>query len=315
MFKDVAIINAYGHSKRSLLLAAELNKLKGNYDIVIAHNLAALYPAYIFAKRQKIPFAFDVEDYHPGEIVRDGSRNEVFRRRFLLRKFLPLAKYISYASNLIGEHILADLYPNQVDHHFLIPNCFPESEFASPLALVQPGKLRLVWFSQYITSNRGLEELIEALKAFNGQFELHLIGTLKEHFKTEIEKYKDFIFMYKAMKQVDLHRFISKFDVGLALEMSSVDLNKDIAVSNKIYAYAQAGLYILATNTKGQTGFVKQYPWSGEVVGQSTSHLVSALANLFRNRVAIRSGAADRYQKALLLSWVKESQKLVEAWK
>ncbi|NJO88494.1 MAG: hypothetical protein HC831_05655 [Chloroflexia bacterium] len=94
-------VSAYAHNKRTWQLTRKLNKIKKDFDLVIAHNLGSLYPAFVFSKKSNIPFAFDIEDYHPGEKC---SPAEKHRRELLMRKLLPKAGYVSYASPLIGQY-------------------------------------------------------------------------------------------------------------------------------------------------------------------------------------------------------------------
>ena len=144
-------------------------------DLIIAHNLATLYPAYVYSKKHKIPFAFDIEDYHPGEVIHSDSINEKIRREFLMSQLLPETKYFTYASPLIGEHSLR-LIPNNKSEHFLINNCFSELDFTEPKNEKTNNFITFVWFSQNITYNRGLELIIPALKKFKNRVKLHLIG-------------------------------------------------------------------------------------------------------------------------------------------
>src|SRR5690606_17812549 len=97
-------VAAMAHNKRTYHLLNFMPKLDDAYDLVIAHNLGALYPAWIVAGEKEIPFAFDVEDYHPGEASAMGSKNEVKRREQLMSWIIPNAIYYSYASPMIGEY-------------------------------------------------------------------------------------------------------------------------------------------------------------------------------------------------------------------
>ena len=117
------------------------------------------------------------------------------------------------------------------------------------------------------------------------------------------------------MKQEDLHNCLANYDVGLALEITKVDLNKDIAVSNKIYAYAQAGLYILATDTRGQGWFIETYPFTGELTGQQVADMTGSISRLIRNKADIRNDKIARFNKSKILSWENSGSKLLNLWK
>jgi hypothetical protein len=308
-------INSVAHSKRSFLLCSALKKHKRRYDLVIAHNLPALYPAYKYAKENKIPFAFDIEDFHPEEKIDVDVENEKGRRIFLLQKLLPFAIYVSYASPLIGDATLKTIPDKSNLTHFLINNSFPSREFVQPLENKYK-KLQLVWFSQNIAAGRGLEIFIPVLFEFKDSIQLTLIGNLSASFhNTFLKKYSELINYRNPMLQESLHRLLSEFDVGLAIESVSADFNRELCLTNKIFAYAQAGLYILATNTKGQFQFIDQYPWSGELVGYSSKEIRVVVENLIAQKDLIRRSALERFHKSKVLAWDLEQVKLENVWK
>jgi glycosyltransferase involved in cell wall biosynthesis len=308
---NLLLVNAYAHNKRSFLIYNELKKHTCQYNLVIAHNLGALFPAMCFAKKHQIPFAFDVEDYHPGETCSPAEKK---RREFLMQKLLPHAAYISYASPLIGEHMLKLLKSDKIPHHFLVNNCFSEKEFE--LTENKPEKVEFVWFSQNIAAGRGLELVVPALYKYKDKVKLVLIGNLYEQFFTDyLSAYADMLHIQEPLPQSDLNRMVCRFDVGLAIEITTTDLNKDIALSNKIFTYAQAGLFILATNTAAQQQFMKEHPVLGHVSEQSPAEMEKAIGYLLENTDKIRNEKKTRFAYAKKLGWENENGKLVQVWR
>jgi hypothetical protein len=170
-YKGSLRLNAFAHSKRSLLLWLALKKHPLKHDLVIAHNIASLFPAYSFARTNNIPYAFDLEDYHPGEAIGTDIVNEIFRRKYLMAKLLSKAAYVSYASPLIGKAFL-DLLDNSFNgRHYLVNNSFSAKDFEGFRESVS-GKLSLVWFSQNITFGRGLELVIPVLYKYRDHISL-----------------------------------------------------------------------------------------------------------------------------------------------
>ncbi|RDV14861.1 hypothetical protein DXT99_12950 [Pontibacter diazotrophicus] len=308
-------LNAYASDKRSFSLIRKLDELTSTYKIVISHNLGALYPAYAYAKKNKIPFAFDIEDYHPGERTSSDNNQEVKRREALMKKLLPHASYISYASPLIGEASL-ELVPELKNrNHLLINNSFSSTDFFLPPAHAG-GKLRIVWFSQNIASGRGLEIVVPVLYKYRDSVELTVIGNIVSSFqKSFLSQFDEFIIYNKPLPQQALHLELANFDLGLAVEVSSADLNKDIAYSNKIFAYAQAGLYILATDTKAQKHFMNQNPSGGMVFEQSELAFEAALKEILIHKEEIIANRSQRFESGKNLAWEKEASKLLSTWK
>lgn len=300
--------------KRSWVLKRFLKKHKGEYQLLVAHNMGALYPSYAWAQQHQVPFAFDVEDYHPGE---KAIANIPLLRRYnetLLRELLPQAAYVSYASPLIKEKTLAFLSPHvDTTHHFVVINSFPQTEFLLPK--LGAGKVKLVWFSQNIAEGRGLELFIRELYRFKDQVEVHLIGNLYSNFYDGfLYQYSSILTFYPPQSQLQLNQKLAEFDIGLAIELSSADENRDICWTNKIFAYAQAGLYILATDTSGQQLFMAEYPSRGLLCAQSSESIQQNIENILRHIVLIRQTAPDRYQMAQALAWEIEQKKLIQVW-
>ena len=109
------------------------------------------------------------------------------------------------------------------------------------------------------------------------------------------------------MQQEDLHQFLSQMDIGLALENAQADHNRNICLTNKMLAYAQAGLYILATNTFGQSQFLNSLDYTAGVI--MTASLQVELENVNKGELEW-DAKIDRWQKAKSYAWDKEQLKL-----
>ncbi len=287
-----------------------LKKIRGHHALVIGHNMGALYPAWWYAEQKNIPFAFDVEDYHPGEKIYKDAKNETVRRKILLEKILPDATYSSYASPLIREAISGRLKSDKV--RLLINNCFPQNEFI--LNTEPTGKVKFIWFSQNISHSRGLELMIEAMKAFGDDLELHLTGNLDPNFHPEMANNLAFLKIHPPLPPVELNRSLGQYDVGLAIELNRSDYNRQICLTNKIWSYFQAGLYILATDTQAQQLFMKDHPGCGEICFQDVSGIRKSLKKIIQNISEIRKQKTRRFNNAQEYGWEKESIKLKTAW-
>ncbi|WP_242919043.1 hypothetical protein [Pontibacter liquoris] len=307
-------VNAFASDKRSYLLNRSLESLPSSYDFIISHNLGSLYPAYNFAEKYTIPFAFDIEDYHPGEMVSRDAGNEKERREFILKKLLPTAAYVSYASPLIGEATFSFIHDVSEQKRFLLNNAFSLLEFQQPKSLSN-SRTKLVWFSQNIAAGRGLELVIPVLYSFRDRVKLTLIGNLiPEFYEAFLKQYDDVIEYREPLPQSELHLQLANYDIGLAIEISRSDINKDIALSNKLIAYAQAGLFVLATDTRGQALFIDEHPQIGSVFQQSTEGFETAFRQVLAKLQPIREAKQTRFAAARELAWEKEAEKLTEIW-
>jgi len=293
-------------SKRSYLLLQALKKLNESFDWVIAHNPATFYPALVASKKCKARLGIDVEDYHPGE-TNDPKAAGIMKK--LMQFILPAADYCSYASPLIMKEVNKDV-KGLKNNQLVILNGFNGDEFLKPLPLENEA-IQLVWFSQNIDVNRGLENVIPVVNELYPLVELHLIGNLKPVFEAAYLKNKTGIVLHPSKSQKELHQFLSTCDVGLALEPGK-DLNNQLAISNKLIASVQAGLYIVAFDTPAQTNFLRKNDLQYQVIGNERNLIFEALTKL--NKTAIRKHRENRFSQGRLFDWHHIAAPLLEVW-
>ena len=94
-------LNAIAHTRRSMLILLQAQKMRLKPDYIVAHNLGALYPAYKLSETHNVPFIYDIEDFDPGIIVKNGGKNYKPICETLLRKCLPSSSAMAGASPLI----------------------------------------------------------------------------------------------------------------------------------------------------------------------------------------------------------------------
>lgn len=300
---------SFAVSRRSYLLLKHIHKAS-KADLVIGHNPGSLYPAWTTAKRMNVACGFDMEDYHPGE-GSDSIQKKLILK--LMKNILPSLHYISFASSLIKKTTLVSLNAMLIDHAFVVDNYFSLKEFQEPLHIISE-KLQMVWFSQNIDINRGLEEILPILSKHHDKVTLTLYGNCNPVFKSQFLDGCKAVEIGGILPQFELHKALSKFEIGLALENMEYDYNRSICLTNKILAYHQAGLYILASNTKAQNIFLESKPDHG-VVFESTLHFEDLLLHAYENRAYLMSMRKERYNHARKDNWEKESEKLLATWK
>ncbi|HXO74258.1 MAG TPA: hypothetical protein VN824_03485, partial [Puia sp.] len=269
----------------------------------------AFYAAAQLAAKRNIPFALDIEDYHPGE---SNNPREQAIMTTLVRNLIPKAAYASYASPLIKEYS-ERLFERKPRASFVLNNIFSATDFPLPSAEVR-GKVKVVWFSQYIDFDRGLEVLIPALEKFADRFELTLIGNCREEFRQKFVAGREFVKLMQPLSQQRLHGIIGEFDIGLAIEPGR-DMNNRVALSNKIWTYFQSGIFIFASDTPAQEAFMAEYPDHGICIPLTTERIDAALNDLASRIEEIRAEKITRFERAAGMGWEKESQILVNQWR
>ena len=307
IFSNHISITADAVSRRTGLLISHLKYIE-KVDLVIGHNTAALLPTIVAGKKFNCRKGFDIEDYHPGE----GSNSYVSNlTKKLMIYTLPEMDYVSFASPLIMQEVKKDVNTGYANWFPLLNYTFL-SEFDIP-ENIKEGVVKLVWFSQNINKGRGIELILPYIKKHQHTIELHLIGHINpEYFNNYLKGYTN-IAIHQPLPQKDLHTFLANFDIGLALEPAK-DLNNELAVSNKILAYLQAGLFVIATDTPAQKLILQEYPEHGNYFNALPGDMEKVFSYVIDNIVLIRNRKTKRYHDFKKNNWEYASEILLNAW-
>ena len=173
------------------------------------------------------------------------------------------------------------------------------------------------WFSQTIGPGRGLETLFQALDGLEGNWELHLRGSLEGY-----EKWLEGVCpagvrvrlkVRGLVKNEDLLSRIAEHDFGFAGELSEPP-SRNLTITNKFFQYLQAGLSVVASNTAGQKEAASE---AGGGVGLysygDTDELKSILNGLIGKSGELTERRGMAWNAGARLCWENERTKLVEA--
>lgn len=282
-------------------------------DIYIAHNLGALPAVVKTSLKYKKPCGFDAEDFHRQESTDDANSFYFKISKYIEDKYLPSIQYLTASSPLISERY-ASLYNKKVT---TILNVFPKTDL-SVLGITNIEEpLKLFWFSQTIGPNRGLEMVIEALSLVKKDIELHLLGQPINDFKQHLLQMANVeglnnsdIFFYEPIKADEIFHLAAQFDIGLASDVNFC-LNRNIALTNKIFTYIQSGLAVVANNTPAQSSLMHQYPKTGKTYSNAME-LAAILNEYWENRELLYQTKKESYGIGQnQLNWENESKKFL----
>ncbi|WP_205529772.1 glycosyltransferase family protein [Pedobacter chitinilyticus] len=306
----------FSYHRSSWLMLLKASRIKA--DLYIGHDLTSLPIVVRAAKRHKAKCGFDAEDFHRNEVSDDINSSFYKASKTIENKYLPQIDYLTCASPLIAD-AYQKLYPQLRAQ--TINNVFSKSYIIENESLRLPNeKLKLFWFSQTVGEGRGLETVIEAMGLLQPlNIELTILGAANK----EIQKifntlactnnlslsqiiYLDTVSPNQIFEIAALHH------IGLALEISK-PYNRDICLTNKIFTYINAGLAIIASETKAQKKLLQENKNIGLLFQIGN---VVELANqlkiyyehpylLDQHRRAAKKLAKDKF------NWEKESQTLL----
>ncbi len=306
-FKNAETLS-YAIIKRGILLDQVLKKHSAKYNYIIAHNPGAFYPALKFAEKVGAKLGLDIEDYHPGEST---SKVENKKMLLLMQQMLPKAEYCSFAAPLIKAESEKYIAKNGKPWVTIL-NGFPESEFISPVDN-KNDKLKLVWFSQNITHGRGLEKLIPIVNELAGNVELHLIGDLTATNRETLIPNEKGIVIHSPVSQLQLHKMLAEFDIGLAFD-PALNKNRELAITNKIIAYAQAGLYIVSISTPGQNEFLNTSKLNYNIIEYDEISIKKCILKLISLKKTNHLNKDMQFLNGTKYSWEQVSSPLKSIW-
>ena len=285
--------------------------------LYIGHYPDGLAAAAAAARANGALLGYDVEDLHATEGP-DTAAGERRRQRIAMieSRYLPRCAYVSAVSDEVADTI-AEWH--RVARPVVVHNVFP----LVPALLDAESRARpvkLVWFSQVIGLDRGIQDAIRALGLVGGEAELHLRGYGEAAVVGELRRLADHvgvghrIHFHPWMAPAELPAWLARHDIGLAPE-PPLSLNRALTASNKLFAYLAAGLVVVATDTPGQRRVIEGFPGSGrlyrsgdwQALARILEPLIRDPAQLEAAKNGARRAARERW------NWQLEGEVLVQA--
>lgn len=306
-------LNLY-HNGRSLIEMWNFILNDSRSDLYIGHTYPTLPLVVEAAKIKKSFSGFDAEDYHRFEVNNklDNLSKNIIR---IEDKYIPQLNYFSASSDLISE-----AYNNKYNiSPLLLYNVFNKSKIYNSN---HSDELKLVWFSQTLGFNRGLDLAIKSLSfLIECKISITIISnssnTDRESFKQLFQAYANinnhFLNFINPIHPDKLIEYLTNFDIGLALE-PGFSINNDYALSNKLFTYINAGLTVIATRTKSQSKFIETYPEIGKLVEYGNyEQMANILREYYLNKDILSKHKKNAFEIHVnRFNWEIESQKLVE---
>lgn len=313
-----SIINTAQSRVGKELLAAVLSE---PCDFIYGGTSGGLIIAYLASSILRKPFACDFEDFHPGEassMILNNQNKKIFERVIRFDRANP--SFITCGSSSIAKKY----YQSYQLKCEVLNNTFSVLGDKIESVLVKNMPLKLVWFSQRVGPNRGIEDVIVALQHVNPKPSLFLVGHCISWYKNELINLgknlgvSENLNFVEPMDQQNLFKYIEKMDCGLAIE-PGFDLNNKIALSNKVFSYMVSGLALIITKTEGQSDIIRYMgdnvvaydPGKTDILAKGIQQWTEDGGKLYKAKSASLEAAKQRWnwdhpeEKGKLLSLVR----------
>lgn len=264
-------------------------------DIVMAHNIETLLPAYRASQRCDAMLVFDSMEYHAD--MGDGQDETTIRlTRAIESRCLPQCSLITTSGPRVSA-ALHDVYG--VEDLVALYN-MPAVE--QELAATKEAGFGLYWRNTSIgLGQRGLEDAMRAIVGLPSDVRLHLQGNLPADRGAAVSRLAeqlgiaDRLVIHPPYRREAAVREASRFHVGLCLERPGIR-NHELTVSNKMFDYHMAGLAVVASDL----------PSLRDVINDSGGGLVYRAGDSGALRQQLLSLYEDRDQYANLARRARE---------
>ncbi|WP_075223280.1 glycosyltransferase [Acuticoccus yangtzensis] len=230
--------------------------------LTIAHYPAALSAAAAAARTHEGLFAFDAEDFHPGDLPdspEHSAATDLIRR--IEGRHLPGAAYVTAASPGIAD-AYAKTYA--IARPTVVLNVFGLDTAPCEAAVARPALgPSIYWFSQVRGPDRGLECALEAIAQAKSQPHLYLRGTGRQPFDEALRGRADALGVAGRLHLLDpeppsqMVRLAAQYDLGLVGETGTTH-NRRIALTNKQFTYLLAGVPAVMSDVPAHVDFAAE---------------------------------------------------------
>jgi len=282
-------------------------------DLYISHYLGSLPAVFRGAKKYDSRKVFDAEDFHRGE--QPYYRNQTKNVIKVENKYLPQVDLITTASPLIKAEYQKIFKAQRILN---VNNVFSKN-FIQELSANRNSNLKLFWFSQHVGPHRGLENIVQAINILpHSSVSLTIMGNIRsrEYVKLLLSLANDpgKIHFINPVAPDSIFSIAAKHDIGLAGEVPNC-YNKEICLSNKIFAYLLAGNCILASDMKGQQKFLEENPGVGFIYKHNDPEsLAEKITYLQNNPTLLKKCKSESLKLASArMNWEVEQIRWLEA--
>ncbi len=220
-------------------------------DLFYGGTSGALAAAAEAGRRAAVPYALDLEDFHPGEndISPEGRARDALAAR-IVAEVAPGAAFVTTAGAAMAAEYarVCQVSCVTIDNVFALPSVAPE------IRRTRGSALRIYWFSQTVGPGRGLEELIAARERAGVPAEIHVRGLPTPGY---VERLGPGIVVHAPAPPDAMVEACRPFDLGFAGERVDTR-NRAICLSNKALTYPLAGVAPLLSQTAGTAPLVAE---------------------------------------------------------
>lgn len=252
-------------------------------DVIVAHNIDTLLPAYRAAKSTGASLIFDSMEFH-SDMGDDQDSITMNIIKSIESRCLPACAMVLTSSIQVA---------NALKTTYGIDKLLPLDNV--PKVHHSPDTQKQEWLSLYWRNStiglgqRGLEEAIRALQWVPKHVTLHLQGRHTPDGLAEVRSLAesigvlDRVSIHPPYRSEDAVKEASRFHIGLCLERNGIR-NHELTVSNKMFDYHMAGLAVISSDMPSLTDVLRRSEGGLTYRAGDASDLARAICELAEDR-------------------------------
>ncbi|MGE5425004.1 MAG: glycosyltransferase [Syntrophothermus sp.] len=230
-------------------------------DLLISNDLDTLPGSWLAAVCKSVPVAHDCHEYFRGMPELNNRKGTLKVWKWFEDKIFPRLKTI-YAVNASIARIYEQEYHVAVIPIRNVPLRKDHSHMERPQIDGINENDQIILYQGAVNVDRGLEEVILAMKFLKSNAKLLIIGTgdVFENLKQMIarENLSDKVFLTGSIPFEDLFPYTSMATIGISIE-KDVSLNYHYCLPNKLLDYIQAGIPVLVSPLPEMEAIINKY--------------------------------------------------------
>lgn len=302
---------------------ASAQMIRWRPDVIHAHDANTLVAALIVSRRLSVPYLYDSHELWTERNIRPDRPFAKRFERLYERVGAKRASAVVTVSPSIAEWLRKRMrlraQPVLVRNIPVLAGQVPEPADGRLRELAGlTSDDRVLAYCGGITTNRGIEETIDALRLLADDVHFVLLGFGSEIYRAGLDAQvarlglEDRVHFVGAVPSEAVSAALADADVSLVLTRPAC-LSYEFSLPNKLFESIHAGIPVVATDLVDAASLVRRYDL-GEIVptdmpAEALAEAISSvLASTGERRNAIRAAAPE-------LTWQGESARLLEVYR
>lgn len=280
-------------------------------NILWANDLDTLWANFLVSKLRKKTLIFDSHEHFTE--VPELKKNKFAKKFWKVseRFILPRLKNIITVCNPISEYFKENYNADAIIIRNLPPKASTIQSKSKEDLSIPKDKPILIWQGGGCNIERGMEELVEAMKWVDAYLYIIGGGDVFEDLKTLASQFevRDRIFFISRIPFNEMMEYTFNSDIGLSLDKDT-NLNYSISLPNKLFEYIHAEIPILITPLSEIKPIINSFEIGDFFLSHNPEEIAKTINSLLINKDRMNQYKYNCHVAKDILCWEEEEKKI-----